>query len=52
MNNNSYAKDHNDLTALHQACQGGHLDCVQILLRFDAPVDAVDRVSIRGEGRG
>ncbi len=44
VNNNSYAKDHNELTALHQAGLGGHLDCVQILLRFDAPVDTKDKV--------
>lgn len=30
-------------TPLHAAAFSGHVDCVQLLLSHDAPVDAVDQ---------
>lgn len=31
-------------TSLHAAAFSGHVDCVQLLLSHDAPVDAVDQL--------
>lgn len=45
VNNNSYATDNYNLTALHYACISGSEECAKILLSFDAPVDHTDKVS-------
>ncbi|KAG7254324.1 hypothetical protein CRUP_037914 [Coryphaenoides rupestris] len=37
------SNDTEDRTALHAAAFSGHVDCVQLLLSHDAPVDAVDQ---------
>ncbi|KAG7257506.1 hypothetical protein CRUP_018351 [Coryphaenoides rupestris] len=39
----SGCRDAKDRTALHAAAFSGHVDCVQLLLSHDAPVDAVDQ---------
>ena len=36
------AKDKDDVTALHHAAMGGHPEAVRVLLKFGAPVNALD----------
>lgn len=36
--------DRHRKSALHYACEGGHLGCVQLLLEYDSPVYFKDQV--------
>jgi ankyrin repeat protein len=38
----AHAKDKDGVTALHRAAMAGHTQAVRVLLRFEAPVDALD----------
>lgn len=38
---NTFCRRQNGLSPLHMATQGDHLNCVQLLLHHDAPVDDV-----------
>jgi len=37
-------RDYDGWSALHHACFGGHLGCVQLLLDNNVPVDTRDKV--------